>query len=149
MQMYMAFYIIAGLLLIVEAFTPGTFIFVCFAASTLAVAVIDQFIGLTLMQALGLVLVFSLITLFTVRPLLRTIIKIPAEIDPRNFGSYSEKLIGREAMVFKAINAHELGVVKLYDFDETWLAKSESGSEIGQGTTVRIKAIEGNHLIVA
>lgn len=149
MPLHLLLYVIAGLLLLAEAFTPGTFIFVCFSASTLAVALIDQVWGLTLMQVLALLLVFSLISLFTVRPLLSAIVKIPAEQDPRNFGSYVEKLIGREAMVFKAINTHELGVVKLYDFDETWLAKSEDGSEIGQGTTVKIKGIDGNHLIVA
>jgi membrane protein implicated in regulation of membrane protease activity len=77
------------------------------------------------------------------------VVKIPAERDPHNYGSYAERLIGREAMVFKTITKMEPGVVKLLDFDETWLANSANGSEIGQGTSVKIVRLDGNHLVVS
>lgn len=149
MQTYLVFYIVAGLLLVTEAFTPGLFIFIAFALGTLIAGVVDQFTSLPFVALLAIDLAVSLLALFLVRPILKSIIKVPSELNPSEFGSYSEKLIGREAMVFKAITNAELGVVKLIDFDETWLAKSSSGDEIGQGTAVKIEKLEGNHLIVS
>lgn len=148
MESHLVFYIIAGLLLITEAFTPGTFLFICFAVATAMTGLVDQLTDLTLVPLLAVDLVLSLMMLFFIRPILKTIIKIPHEGDP-NFGSYSEKLVGREAMVFKEIKKTETGVVKLLDFDETWLAKSSDGSEIGHGVTVKIEKVDGNHLIVS
>ncbi len=63
-------------------------------------------------------------------------------------GHYPNNLIGKEAMVFKAISHSEMGAVRPLDSDETWLAKSADGRDIGQGTTVMIQAIESNHLVV-
>lgn len=146
MQTYLLFYIIAGLLLFVEAFTPGTFLFICFAIATAFVGVLDHCFDLSLEILLGIGLVSSLILLFTVRPFLKLVLKMPSQKDPSHYGSYPERLIGKEAMVFKAISSHEPGLVKLYDFDETWLAKSQSA--IGQGATVKILSIDGNQLIV-
>jgi membrane protein implicated in regulation of membrane protease activity len=149
MDSYLIFYVVAGLLLLAEAFSPGLFIFICFAAATAVTGVVDHMTDLRLEILLAILLVLSVINLFAVRPLLQTIIKIPKEVDPTSLGTYVKDLIGKEAMVFKAIQTHEMGVVKLYDYDETWLAKSEDGRDIGQGTTVVIKAVQGNHLIVS
>ncbi len=148
MQTYLLLYILAGLLLFVEAFTPGTFLFICFALGTALAGVADHVWGLDLKFLLGIDLMVSLAALFTVRPFLQMVIKAPAEKDPSNYGIYSERLIGKEAMVFKPITKYETGLVKLYDFDETWFAKSQSGTEIGQGTTVKILKVENNFLIV-
>lgn len=148
MQSYLIFYVIAGLLLLIEAFSPGLFIFICFAVATAITGVIDHLTNLKLEYLLGIELVLSVVCLFAVRPLLMTIIKIPKEPNPANLGTYIENLIGKEAMVFKVIYPHEMGVVKLYDYDETWLAKSANGTEIGQGSTVIIRAVQGNHLVV-
>lgn len=149
MPLHLLLYVIAGLLLLVEAFTPGTFIFVCFAVASFITGLVVQFTQIEITWVLALDLVLSVLCLLTVRPLLKMVVKIPAENDPRNFGTYSEKLIGREAMVFKTITKMEPGVVKLLDFDETWLANSVDGSEIGQGTSVKIVRLDGNHLVVS
>lgn len=149
MESYLVFYILAGVLLVVEAFTPGTFIFICFAFGTLIAGVVDQFSSMNFTGLMSVNLGVSLVALFLIRPFLKLIIKSPAELDPKNYGNYPEKLVGREAMVFKTLGVHELGLVKLYDFDETWLAKSSDGKEIGQGSTVVIKGVEANHLLVA
>lgn len=149
MPLHLLHYVIAGLLLLVEAFSPGTFLFVCFALAAAITGLIEQIWHLGLTVAIALDLALSVLFLFTVRPFLKMVIKVPAELDPRNFGNYSEKLMGREAMVFKPITKMEPGVVKLLDFDETWLAKSADGSPIEQGVTVVIQEIDGNHLIVA
>ncbi|MCE2928232.1 MAG: NfeD family protein [Candidatus Caenarcaniphilales bacterium] len=140
------FYIFAGLLLLVEAFTPGTFIFICFALACFITGALDQFTSLNLLNLLTIDFVLSLMILFLIRPVLKRIIKIPADLHPDKYGSYPEKLLGKDAMVFKAISKTEMGVVKLLDFDETWLAKSSQ--EIGLGTSVKIIGMEGNHLIV-
>ena len=149
MQTYLIFYIIAGLLLVTEAFSPGIFIFICFAIGTLAAGIVDQFTAVPLLGLLGIDLVVSVLCLFLVRPILKAILKVPAETNPGEFGNYSEKLIGREAMVFKPITDTEMGAVKLIDFDETWLAKSVNGKEIGQGSKVIVEKLDGNHLIVS
>ncbi len=148
MALHLVFYIIAGSLLLIEAFTPGTFIFICFAIAALITGLLIQFIQLDFTWALTVDLILSVICLFLVRPFLKMVVKIPAETDPQQYGTYAQRLIGREAMVFKAITKAEPGVVKLLDFDETWLANSLDGSEIGQGTTVKIEKLEGNHLVV-
>lgn len=148
MDSFLLWYIVAGSLLIFEAFTPGIFLFICFAVATVITGLVDQFTDFDFKVLLGLDLVLSLVALFTVRPLLKLLIKIPKQ-DQGEFGSYSEKLVGKEGMVFKAIGGHEPGAVKLFDIDETWLAKSHDGSVIGQGSTVKIVEVDGNHLIVA
>ncbi len=148
MPLHLLLYVIAGLLLLIEAFTPGTFIFVCFAVASFITGLVVNFIQIDITWVLALDLVLSVVCLLTVRPLLKMVVKIPAESDPHNYGSYAEKLIGREAMVFKTITKMEPGVVKLLDFDETWLANSVDGSEIGQGCSVKIEKLDGNHLIV-
>ncbi len=149
MQLHLIFYTFAGFLLLLEAFSPGVFIFACFAIASSLVGLAIQLYAWNLQSALIAELLISLLALFLVRPILKAIIKVPAEYNPKEFGTYAEKLIGREAMVFKAITKTELGVVKLLDYDETWLARSEDGSEIGQGSSVFIHSIDGNHLIVA
>lgn len=149
MPLHLLLYVIAGVLLLVEAFTPGTFIFVCFAVASFITGLVVQFSSIDITWLLALDLALSVLCLLTVRPLLKMVVKIPADHDPRNFGTYAEKLIGREAMVFKTITKAEPGVVKLLDFDETWLANSVDGSEIGQGTSVKIVRLDGNHLVVS
>lgn len=147
METHLVFYLIAGLLLVTEAFTPGIFIFICFAIGVAVAGLADQFTQLTLTPLLGIALGASILLLFLVRPFLKIAVKIPDQSKEEG-RSYSEKLIGKEAMVFKPISEFEPGVVKLVDFDETWLAKSCDKSAIGQGTAVVIEAIEGNHLYV-
>lgn len=148
METHLVFYLVAGLLLVTEAFTPGIFIFICFAIATAITGLVDQFTDLTFTPLLGLDLGLSVAFLFLVRPFLQMAVKIPDQSLAEG-KSYAEKLIGKEAMVFKAITAHEAGVVKLVDFDETWLAKASDKSEIGQGTAVIIDKLEGNHLYVS
>ena len=149
MPLHLLHYMIAGFLLLVEAFSPGTFLFICFALATAITGAIEHIWHLGLKIDLAIDLALSVLFLFTVRPFLKSVVKIPAEMDPQNFGSYSEKLIGREAMVFKPVTKLEPGLVKLLDFDETWLAKPSDDSEIGQGATVLIEKIDGNHLVVS
>jgi membrane protein implicated in regulation of membrane protease activity len=147
METHLVFYLIAGLLLVTEAFTPGIFIFICFAFGAAIAGLADQFTELTLTPLLGIALGASVLLLFLVRPFLKIAIKIPDQSKEEG-KSYSEKLVGKEAMVFKSISEFEPGVVKLVDYDETWLAKSCDKTTIGQGTAVVIEAIDGNHLYV-
>lgn len=147
MESHLLFYLIAGLLLVTEAFSPGLFIFICFAIATAITGLVDQFTELSLTPLLGINLGLSVAFLFLVRPFLKIAVKIPDQSKYEG-RSYGEKLIGKDAMVFKSISEFEPGVVKLVDYDETWLAKSIDKTTIGQGTAVVIEDIEGNHLYV-
>ncbi|MBU6197233.1 MAG: NfeD family protein [Cyanobacteria bacterium REEB446] len=135
-------YIVAGLLMLAEAFTPRLFIFICLAVSSLVIGIIDQ---LSTMNFYVLILIFiatTAILAFTLRPALKFIVKIPENKNSDN------NLIGKEAMVFKPITETELGTIKLFDFDAVLLAKSLKGEFIGQGTTVKIIQKEGDIAIV-
>jgi membrane protein implicated in regulation of membrane protease activity len=135
-------YIVAGLLMLAEAFTPRLFIFICLAVSSLVIGIIDQ---LSTMNFYVLILIFiatTAILVITLRPALKFIVKIP---ENRNS---STDVIGKEAMVFKAITETELGTIKLFDFDAVLLAKSLKGEFIGQGTTVKIIQKDGDIAIV-
>lgn len=135
-------YIVAGLLMLAEAFTPRLFIFICLAVSSLVIGIIDQ---LSTMNLYVLILIFiatTAILIFTLRPALKFIIKIP---ENKNSDT---NLIGKEAMVFKPITETELGTIKVFDFDAVLLAKSLIGEFIGQGTTVKIIQQDGDVAIV-
>jgi membrane protein implicated in regulation of membrane protease activity len=135
-------YIVAGLLMLAEAFTPRLFIFICLAVSSLVIGIIDQ---LSTMNFYVLILIFiatTAILVITLRPALKFIVKIP---ENRNSNT---DVIGKEAMVFKAITETELGTIKLFDFDAVLLAKSLKGEFIGQGTTVKIIQKDGDIAIV-
>lgn len=145
MATYLLWYIVSGLLLLIEAFTPGLFIFVCFAMATLITGIVDQISDLNLEQLLILNLVLSILFLIFIKPLLKLLVKIPKSEEML----YANKLVGQEGMVFRPITKTQIGAVKLFDVDEIWLAKSDDGSEIGQGTTVKVDRVDdGNHLII-
>lgn len=137
------FYILAGLLFLCEAFSPGLFVFVSFALASVIAGLFFACVNSNLFFALLINLLFGILFLYTVRPLLKMFLKIPFE---KNFKK--NHLIGQEAMVFQTISKKQLGLVKVLDFDETWLAESINGEEIGQGSTVTIKSIKDNRLLV-
>ncbi len=148
MTAYLLWYMLAGLLLILEAFSPGLFIFVCFAFGALFAGLSQQLALLaqatmSVQAQLGTFLVASVAALLFIKPILKAIIKIPKGED----SLYANRLVGKEAMVFKAISHGEMGGVRLLDSDETWLAKSDT--DIAQGAMVKILGVEENHLLVA
>jgi membrane protein implicated in regulation of membrane protease activity len=59
MPLHLLLYVIAGSLLLVEAFTPGTFIFVCFAVATFITGLVVNFVQIDLTWVLALDLVLS------------------------------------------------------------------------------------------
>ena len=136
-------YIFSGLLLLSEAFTPRLFIFVCLALASLSVALIDQVTNYNFYLLVTVFILISILNLFTLRQFLKKVVKIPkqnleGEVKPD----------GKEAMVFKAINTDEPGIIKLLDSEDTLLAKSSKGEFIGQGTTVRIIEFVDNLALV-
>ena len=150
MEAYLLWYMFAGLLLVLEAFSPGMFLFVCFALGALLAGLSQQLAimsaaTLSLQSQLGVFLAATVMALLFIKPILKTIIKIPNSAA----GLYPNNLIGKEALVFKAISHSEMGAVRPIDTDETWLAKSVNGVDIAQGTMVTIKSIEANHLLVS
>ena len=136
-------YIIAGILMLAEAFTPRLFIFICLAVSSLCTALIDQFSNSNFTLLALIFIATTTLLIFTLRPALKFIIKVP-----KDKNADDEELIGKEAMVFKPISENELGTIKVYDFDAVLLAKSLKGEFIGQGTTVKIIQKDGDIAIV-
>ncbi len=147
MEAYLLWYMFGGLLLILEAFSPGLFIFICFALAACFTGLSQQLAfmassPLSLAAQLGIFLVAALLALFFIKPLLKLIIRMP----DASKSLYTQRLIATEAMVFKTIRPQEMGAVRLMDSDETWLAKASE--EIPEATRVRIVAVEANHLVV-
>ena len=129
--------------MLAEAFTPRLFIFICLAVSSLCTAVIDQLSNTNLIFSALIFVAITALLIFTLRPALKFIIKVP-----ENKNNDNENLIDKEAMVFKPISENELGTIKVYDFDAVLLARSLKGEFIGQGTTVKIIRKDGDIAIV-
>ena len=120
-------YIVAGLLMLAEAFTPRLFIFICLAVSSLVIGIIDQ---LSTMNFYVLILIFiatTAILAFTLRPALKFIVKIPENKNSDN------NLIGKEAMVFPSLRSPQGLATKQVNMIQDPLTKKARKGEPGDG----------------
>ena len=120
--------VVAVLCLILEL-SSGDFFIICFSIGAVA-AVIGAAAGLSIYWQVGLFVAFTLLAIFTVRPLaLRWLHK-----NEPNRASNADALLGRTGRVTEAITASGTGYVQI-DGD-LWKAVSDTG--IAVGTTVRV-----------
>ena len=120
--------VVAVLCLILEL-SSGDFFIICFSIGAVA-AVIGAASGLSIFWQVTLFAVFTLLALFTVRPLaLRWLHK-----NEPNRASNADALLGRTGRVTEAITADGNGYVQI-DGD-LWKAVSDTGIPVG--TTVRV-----------
>ena len=90
-------YIVAGLLMLAEAFTPRLLIFICLAVSSLVIGIIDQLSGMNFYVLALIFIAITSILVFTLRPVLKFIVKIP---ENKNSDT---NLIGKEAFTMTRI----------------------------------------------
>ncbi len=137
-NMWQVWGIIAMACLILEL-TSGDFFIICFSIGGV-IAVIAAAIGLNIYWQLFLFALFSLLSIFFVRPIaLRWLHKN----DP-NRASNADALLGRTGRVTEAIPADGNGYVQI-DGD---LWKAVSNTDIPVGTTVRIVGRESTIVTV-
>ena len=127
-NMWQAWAIVAVICLILEL-TSGDFFIICFSIGCI-IAAIGAALGLNIYWQLAIFAVFSLVAIFTVRPVaLRWLHK-----NEPNKQSNADALIGRKGRVTEAIKQGGSGYVQI-DGD-LWKAVSDSDIEEGASVTV-------------
>ena len=127
-NMWQAWAIVAVICLILEL-TSGDFFIICFSIGGI-IAAIGAAIGLNIYWQLAIFAVFSLVAIFTVRPVaLRWLHK-----NEPNKQSNADALIDRKGRVTEAIKQGGSGYVQI-DGD-LWKAVSDSDIEEGASVTV-------------
>ena len=124
--------------LAIEIITPGTFFFLCFSVGALF-ATTAILLGTSLFTSIIIFCIFSLLSIFSIRPLLVKYFK-SKKLEKTNVDS----LIGSTAQVIENISAATAGKVKIAG--EIWLAVSNETIEAG--STVKINSIDGTKLVV-
>lgn len=122
----------------IEIITPGTFFFLCFSVGALF-ASISALISNSLFVSIIIFCVFSLFSIFLIRPLLIKYFK-SKKLEKTNV----DAVVGSNAIVVESISPSTAGKVKLSG--EIWLAVSNENIEVGKN--VIIKAVDGTKLIV-
>ncbi|MBQ7664510.1 MAG: NfeD family protein [Bacteroidaceae bacterium] len=129
-NMWQIWAIVAIVCLILEL-SSGDFFIICFSIGAVF-AVIAAAVGLDAYWQIALFALFSLIAIFTVRPVaLRYLHK-----NEPNKPSNADALLGRTGRVTKEIPAEGTGYVQI-DGDQ-WRAVSSTKTAIATGTTVRV-----------
>ncbi len=127
-NMWQVWAIIAVLCLILEL-SSGDFFIICFSIGAVF-AIIGAVLGLNVYWQLAIFALFSLLAIFTVRPVaLRYLHK-----NEPNKPSNADALLGRTGRVTESITANVSGYVQI-DGD---LWKAVSNTDIPVGTTVRV-----------
>ena len=130
--------VVAVLCLILEL-SSGDFFIICFSIGAVA-AVVGSALGMNVYWQVALFVAFTLLALFTVRPLaLRWLHK-----NEPNRASNADALLGRTGRVTDAIEAGAAGYVQI-DGD---LWKAVSKADIAVGTTVRVVGRESTIVTV-
>ncbi len=139
-NMWQVWGIVAVLCLILEL-SSGDFFIICFSIGALF-AVIAAAFGASIYWQIGIFVLFSLIAIFTVRPVaLRYLHK-----NEPNKPSNADALLGRTGRVTEAIPADGTGYVQI-DGD-LWKAVSNTKTPIEQGVSVRVVGRESTIITV-
>ena len=129
-HMWQLWAVVAVLCLIMEL-TSGDFFIVCFSIGAVF-SIIGALAGLNIYWQIVLFVAFSLLAIFTVRPVA---IRYLHKNEP-NKPSNADALLGRKGRVTEAIPAGGSGYVQI-DGDQ-WKAVSPSGRNVPVGTTVHV-----------
>ncbi len=133
-----AWIIIAGLLVLIEAFTQGLTT-IWFAGGAVA-ASISALLGADLVVQIIVFLVVSIILIAATRPVVKR------KLNNRTEKTNIDAVIGQEGIVEEDILPHAAGQVKADG--KMWTAVSEGGCEIRKGTIVIVKSVKGVTLTV-
>ena len=138
MSLYIWWMIAFLAFLSIEIITPGTFFFLCFSVGALF-ASFSILISNSLFISIIIFCVFSLFSIFLIRPLLIKYFK-SKKLEKTN----TDAVVGSNAIVIEAISPSNAGKVKISG--EIWLAVSNENIETGDN--VKINSIDGTKLIV-
>lgn len=129
-NLWLVWLIISVLCLILEL-SSGDFYVTCFAIGAL-VAMLSTFVGAPMWVQVLVFAVFSVASIYFIRPRLLTFLHKGGEQRESN----ADALVGREGIVIETIAAGGNGYVKI-DGDE-WKAVAANGAQINKGTHVRV-----------
>lgn len=134
--------VLAGVLFIIEIFTPGFF-----AGSIALSAVFIYLISLILPMKSELQwIVFFVVNFLTLALLRSVLVKYFYKNKPQKETNF-QSLIGHETIVVETIdNDAQEGYVKVYG--DMWRAYSETGEKIKKGEKICIERVDGNKVIV-
>ena len=139
-HMWQVWAVVAIVCLILEL-SSGDFFIICFSIGALF-AIVAAVLGLSIYWQIALFALFSLIAIFTVRPVaLRYLHK-----NEPNKPSNADALLGRTGRVTEAIPADGTGYVQI-DGDQ-WRAVSSTKTAIDKGTSVRVVGRESTIVTV-
>ena len=130
--------ILAIILFIAEILSPGMFFFACLGIGALLTAVV-VLITLPLWLQWVVFSVFSLLSIYLIRPIAKRFFKLK-EIVKSNV----DGLIGKKAIVIEAIDPMKPGMIKVEG--EMWKARSDE--QITKDLWVEIVSVDGAHLKV-
>lgn len=123
----------------IEVATAGNLVCIWFALGGF-VALFANILGASIAIQCVLFLFASIISLLCVRPFANKYIAT------KNIPTNADQLIGSKQIVAKKIAPTEWGKIRVNDHE--WSAVSDDKSEIEEGTTVEVVAIEGVKLVV-
>ncbi|MCB1015267.1 MAG: NfeD family protein [Acidimicrobiales bacterium] len=123
-----------------ELSSPGAFFLLPFAFGAAAAAVL-AFLGVPVAVELGVFIVVSVAALAGFRQLSHRLDRT----EPTD-GIGAKRLIGQQAKVLEAIDAQDLGTVRI-DREE-WRAESGDGSPIPAGAAVKVVEVRGTRVVV-
>lgn len=129
-------WVIAGILLLIELTLPGVF-FMWLAAAAVAIGVIDIFFDLSWQVEIAVFAVLSVLLVLFVRPRVR----LP-EGETNNLNRRMDDFVGRSYVLDEAI-VNGRGKVRIDD--TLWIV---TGSDRDKGEWVKVKAVEGTRLVV-
>jgi membrane protein implicated in regulation of membrane protease activity len=129
-------WVIAGLLLLVELILPGVF-FMWLALAAAAIGVIDLFADLSWQVEIALFAVIAVLLVLIVRPRVKF-----TEGEATNLNQRMYDYVGRSYVLHEAI-VDGRGKVRIDD--TLWVV---TGSDRDKGEWVKVKAVDGTRLIV-
>lgn len=129
-------WVIAGILLLIELTLPGVF-FMWLALAAAAIGIIDIFADLSWQVEIAVFAVLSVLLVLFVRPRVR----LP-EGETNNLNRRMDDFVGRSYVLDEAI-VNGRGKVRIDD--TLWVV---TGSDLDKGEWVKVKAVEGTRLVV-
>ncbi len=138
-EFFYGWLIVALLFLILEISSPGLFFFFSFFIGALCSAGIALLAGSVAVQLL-VFLFFSVCSCFLL-PLW-----FKQKVQERGYATNAQALLGKRAIVIKAIGRDFPGQVKVQG--EIWSARSINNHDIQEGAAVEVVQVRGVHLFV-
>lgn len=142
MQIWLVWILIAIVMFIVEIFTPGFF-----AACLGIAAAISAIIVLVLpkISTILQIIIFSILSILSFIAIRPFAIKYLYK-NQKNSDTNADGLIGKKGKIIKSITPSNYGSFKIYG--DEYMALSEDGSPIEEGTEVEVVKLDGIKVIV-